>query len=249
MRNVLALLLDREGTWDSQFFCGPIARLLDGPEIRALSGLGGRVIEGWRGSANGAEIQSADGDHASYRASSIGELEVGLSPELCVSPTRSDGRCVRAGDVVVTKGSPIRAAVVSNALFRHPVDANCYLIRGLTETLGLWVALILNQPAFGEYLMRKSGAAIVPRIRMSVLRDMPIPEPPSELAGLSRRVMEILDRRIDSVVELTRMFGTVRNEVEAIQLRVAGCRRRHRRLSAISPGRCRRRNRTSPSSR
>jgi len=215
MPGIRATLIDREGTWDSRFFCGPIARLLASPGLRLLSDLGGRVIEGRRGSANGKEIHGSDGPLATYRGSSIGDLELRLSPELCVSPARSDSHCVRPGDVVVTKGSPIRAAIVSNALFRHPVDANCYLIRGLTEAQGLWVALVLNQGAFAEYLIRKSGAAIVPRIRMSVLRDMPIPEPPSELAGLSRRVMEVLDRRIDSCGELTRMIGTVRNEVEA----------------------------------
>lgn len=209
---VRATLIEREGTWDSQFFCGPIARLLESPGLSRISDLGGRVIEGSRGTANGSE---ANGQLPSYRVSSIGELEVRLSAELCVSPIRSDSRCVRPGDVVVTKGSPVRAAVVSNALFRHPIDANCYLIRGLTEALGLWVALILNQSTFAEYLLRKSGAAIVPRIRMSVLRDMPIPEVPSELGVLSRKVMEVLDRRIDSIVELTRIFATVRNEVEA----------------------------------
>ena len=55
------------------------------------------------------------------------ERELRLGPEHCTPPAGSDLRCVRPGDVVVTKGVPIQAAMASAQVFRHrrsdpPID-------------------------------------------------------------------------------------------------------------------------------
>ena len=122
-------------------------------------------------------------------------------------------RCVGPGDIVVSKIAPVRAAIVTPNIFRHPVDANCYLVRGLDLAMGFWFALCINQPAFGEYLVRKSGAAIVPRVRADVLGSVRLPRPPAGIEAISRRVYGCIEQRLDNQVELFRFLATVRHEV------------------------------------
>ena len=217
MAYIQASLLDREGTWDPQFFCGSIASLLNGTTIQALHRTKAQIIEGWRGTTSGhtQERRSVE-PQPIYRMSNIGELELRLGPEHCISPAGSDRRCVRPGDVVVTKGVPIRAALASSQVFRHRADANCYVIRGLNQADGFWVALCLNQPAYTAYLTRKSGATIVPRVRMAVLRAAPFPVAPAGVAALSHRVLDCLDSRIESMAELFRFVANVRDNIATL---------------------------------
>jgi hypothetical protein len=214
MACIRASLLEREGTWDPQFFCGPIAPLLDEATTQALHRTKAQIIEGWRGTAT-SQTQQRGGvaPQPIYRMSNVGELELRLGPEHCVPPAGSDLRCVRPGDILVTKGVPIRAAIASSQVFRHRADANCYVIRGLNQTDGFWVALCLNQPAYAEYLTRKSGAARVPRMRMAVLREAPFPAQPVGVEALSQRVLDCLDRRIESMAELYRFAVSVHDYI------------------------------------
>jgi hypothetical protein len=201
---VSADLIDREGVWDPRIFCGPILPMLRLAESWTLSQRGAIVLEGQRT----ADAESGAG--RVYRLSNIGDLELRLDPEHCISPTGMDERCVRAGDIIVTKAAPIRAAVASPSIFRHPVDANCYLVRGLELADGVWFALCVNQPAYGDYLVRKSGAGVVPRVRMDVLASAPLPRRPMRSESLGFRTVDCVDRRLQSEVELFRFLGDVR---------------------------------------
>jgi len=217
MAYIRADLLEREGTWDPQFFCGPIAPLLNGTTIQALHRTKAQIIEGWRGTTRKHAQEHGDVTlQPIYRMSNVGELELRLGPEHCISPADSDMWCVRPGDVVVTKGAPIRAAIASSHVFRHRVDANCYVIRGLDQADGFWVALCLNQPVYAAYLTRRSGAAMVPRVRMAALREAPFPSPPAGVEALSQRVLDCLDYRIDSTAELFRFVASVCDDVAAL---------------------------------
>src|SRR5262249_3364641 len=152
----------------------------------------------WRGIARSDAQERAGGaPQPIYRMSNVSELELRLGPEHCIPPAGSDRRCVRPGDVVVTKGGPIRAALAPSQIFRHRADANCYVIPRLNQAAGFWVALCLNQLPYTEYLTRKSGAAIVPRVRMAVLREAPFPEQPAGVEALSHKVLDCLDGRIE----------------------------------------------------
>ncbi len=204
MTTVSADLIEREGVWDPQVFCGamlPMLRLSDSWSLADRSAI---VFEGQRWGA------PSEGDGPVYRMSNFDELELRLTPELCVSPASSDEQCVRAGDIIVSKGTPVRAAIASRSVFRHPADANCYLVRGLGLADGVWFALCVNQPAFGDYLVRKSGAAIVPRVRMDVLVNARVPKAPAGIESVGFRVMECLDRRLENEVELIRFLADVR---------------------------------------
>jgi hypothetical protein len=200
-------LMDREETWDPRVFCGRILPVLRLSDVRAVEIQGVEVVEGQRW----GEGPEAHGPV--YRLSNIGELEMRLEPGHCSSPLFTSIRCVGPGDVVVSKIAPVRAAVVTPNVFRHPVDANCFLVRGLDVAMGFWFALCINQPAFCEYLVRKSGAAIVPRLRADVLGSVRLPRPPAGIEVISRRAYACIEKRIDSQVELFRFLATVGEEV------------------------------------
>src|SRR2546427_5138985 len=128
MACIQASLLDREGTWDPQFFCGPIAPLLNGATTQTLHRTQAQIIEGWRGIArSNAQERGGVAPQPIYRMSNIGELELRLGPEHCIPPAGADLRCVGPSDVGVTKGGPHRAADPSNQKLRHPADANCHV--------------------------------------------------------------------------------------------------------------------------
>jgi hypothetical protein len=217
MAYMRASLLEREGAWDPQFFCGPIAPLLNGTITQTLHRTKAQVIEGWRGIASGHAQEHRNVEpQPLYRMSNVGELELRLGPEHCLPPARSDLHCVRPGDVVVTKRVPVRAAIAASQIFRHRADANHYVIRGLNQADGFWVALCLNQPAYAKYLTRKSGAAIMPRVRMAVLREAPFPAQPVGVAALSHRVLDCLDGRIESMAELFRFVASVHDYIATL---------------------------------
>ena len=207
MNSVSAALIEREGTWDPQVFAGPMVPLLQLPDSRTACASDAVILEGWRAS------RGTDAVGPVYRASNVGEFELRLEPDHCSTPVRADERCVRPGDIVVTKGTPIRAALTPVNVFRHPVDANCYLVRGLELAEGLWFAMCVNQPMFADYLVRKSGAGIVSRVRSDVLATSRFPRRPLEIDWLSERVMGCLEQRVDSDIELIRFQAKVREVV------------------------------------
>ena len=203
-------LLEREETWDPQVFCGGILPLLSLPDERVVTIDGVDVVEGQRseeGLKNPGPI---------YRVSNVGGLELGMDSEHYSSPVSAGDRCVVPGDIVVSKIAPVRASIATSSVFRHPVDANCCIVRGLGVATGFWFALCINQPAFGEYLVRKSGAAIVPRVAADALKSIRLPKPPAAIAAVSHRVNQCIERRLLNQVELFRFFDIVRKELESL---------------------------------
>jgi len=210
---VSAHLIHQEDSWDPHIFCGGLRSVLESQETTSIRQLHAEIVEGWRPSS---PRPGPSGEQSMYRMSNIRQLELELEADHCDPPQGDHARCVRAGDVVVTKAAPIRAALATNHTFRHLVDANCYLVRGLDQAAALWLALCLNQPAYSDYLTRKSGSAVVPRVRMSALRDVPFPNAGAAIGTLSQRVVDCLDRRTESRVELVRFVDDVRQQVDRL---------------------------------
>jgi len=202
-------LLAQEETWDPQMFCGSILRILRLESEQFVTVAGAAVFEGQRWDDLGAS------DEPGYRMSNVDCLEMRLTPDLCRSPAIESRYCVEPGDLVMTKMAPIRAALATPNLFRHPVDANLCLVRGLDVPQGFWVALCLNQRAFGDYLVRKSGAAVVPRIRADVLKSVRFPRPPAIVERLSHQVYECIEQRLQLQIEFDRFLAAVHEEIAA----------------------------------
>jgi hypothetical protein len=204
MASVSAAVIDREKTWDPHVFCGRTASLVSDLASSIEIGGGIRILEGLRWGILASDVPI-------FRASNVHELELQVDSAHCQTPNVSVPQCIRPGDVIVTKMRPISAAVVPETMFRHPIDANCFLIRGLCASTAFWLALCLNQPAFGEYLVRKSGTAIVPRVSADSLKTLRLPIQPQDADRISRWASELCQQRLSLRLEL---FGIL-SEVHA----------------------------------
>ncbi|HYD57901.1 MAG TPA: hypothetical protein VEB41_13420 [Burkholderiales bacterium] len=126
-----------------------------------------------------------------YRQTNIGRLRL-LPAEQHWSTPRIAGRwCVRSDDVVLNKLAPLRAAFVSPNARRHPVDGNSLIVRGLSTSAGVWVALCLNQPGYEQLLLVKSG--VLKRVGLGALESLRVPPIPPEMEGLAARVRDVID--------------------------------------------------------
>jgi hypothetical protein len=134
--------------------------------------------------------------------------------------------------------APLRAAWAPAGLPRHPADVNCLLVkwqRALpTATAGLngalvfreravhtaafWVALCLNQPEYQHYLLRRSGAAVLPRVRLSVLRELKVPMPPVEAELLAAQVWEWQEESLANTKDLAWLLDEVDAQVNALAI-------------------------------
>jgi len=169
-----------------------------------------------------------------YRQANLAPLRFDLEAVHWQTPTLESEECVSPGDIVINKLAPVRAAWATARLPRHPADASCIIIRWegrdeqvslfnsdpiLPERRGLmvafWTAVCLNQPAYQEYLLRRSGAAFLPRVRMSVLRKLKLPPAPPEAEQLAGAVWEWLEQSLANAEELTRLALQAEEEVAA----------------------------------
>lgn len=148
-----------------------------------------------------------------YRQANLAPMRWKLTPEQWKQPTFLDRTCVRPGDVVVNKLAPVRAAVVTSRLYRHPVDSNCYLIRGMDQPIAFWAALCLNQPLYAEYLVRLAGASILPRVTMRALRELPLLMAPTEARSLAEKTCGLLDSFLSQEENLRRLLSEAQDRI------------------------------------
>ncbi|MCU0565338.1 MAG: hypothetical protein MUF49_01920 [Oculatellaceae cyanobacterium Prado106] len=207
-------VMEQEEVWGADLYCGLAAQILGREQWRSLKEMRGRCLEGWRVSLNpdAADYDAAIEDAAIYRQSNLDGMRFRLDLSHWEEPT-IDGEdyCVQPGDVVLNKLVPIRAVLVTSRAYRHPVDANCLIIRGLDQATAAWVAFCLNQPAYEAYLTQHQGLAVLPRASLRELRQLRLPDRPPEMQRLGERVWELNDQGLESEEALVRCM----KEVEA----------------------------------
>ena len=199
-------LIAREQNLDPQVYCGPMVALLSDSNAPSIKGLGGHVLEGWRGESTA--------DSPVFGPTDLRRLELELKPHHSQPPGWEGKYSVRPGDVLVNKVWPVRAAWITEAMFRHRFESSCYAIRGLRPADGFWLALCLNQLNLAYCLLRKSGAGVLPRIRMSALQTFRFPRTPMEATFLSQQFADCLNDRVASTLELFRLREDVNLAVE-----------------------------------
>jgi hypothetical protein len=197
-------LLEAEGTWDPSVFLGEwvgvLGALPNGPGLGEVA----TVFEGERFLYENQGVPY-------LRASSVLAFE--LFPEGVESSISYDCNegSVRPGDVIVKRVAPVSAAVVVGGSPSLRVDGNLFVIRGLSEAGAWWIAFCLNYPSCADYLISKSGRGVLGRISLSILREWHPPQTPLAFSGLSRRLAELLSKR----VFLSGQFAGLESEVEA----------------------------------
>jgi hypothetical protein len=221
--------------WDPHLYCGHAATaLLTRGRRQTLSELGAVCVDGLRDDVPADRlVQATLFDGPLYQVGNLEPLRFRLDREQWRSPTDVEHpACVDPGDVVVKKTAPVVAAWAGRGLPRHPADVNCILIKwqkppaddsGLetfaaarerhTQTAQFWVALCLNQPEYEEVLLRTSGATVLPRIRVAVLRELTVPTPPPEAEPLAARAWELNEQFLDNAKELNWLVDVVDDNI------------------------------------
>ena len=211
-------LMAQEDVWGADLFCGPAAEILmgNGPRV-TLADLNGECFEGWRVSTD----SSSGGYDARiektpiYRQLNLRAMRFNLESEHWRSPNPEVAQekwGVQPGDVVLNKLVPIRAVLVTGRTYRHPVDANCLIVRGLSRTASAWVAFCLNQRAYEAYLTQHQGLAVLPRASLRELRQLRLPPPPDEFRFLGERLWSLNDEVLGIEEQLFQCI----NEVEKL---------------------------------
>jgi hypothetical protein len=162
---------------------------------RTIHELGGQILEGWRVSATPTALDYVPlaASTPIYRQANIRPLRLHLGGQHWAAP-QIDGRwCVRPGDIVLNKLAPVRAAFVSPAARRHPVDGNTLIVRGLAPADAAWVALCLNHSGYERLLLLDSG--VLDRVGMKALAGLRVPSVPPDMEGLSARLRDALDEQ------------------------------------------------------
>lgn len=206
---VPAEALASEASWDSALFLrGQLRFGWPAAENRPLESLAD-VFEGTR-------TPQLDEDPISiYRARSISPFELTPSPEQWLTASSPNPRAIQPGDVILKRVAPVTAAVAGVGMPKLPVDANCFVVRGLVEADAWWLAFFLNDPACVDYLLSKSGRGVLSRVSLSVLRQWSMPATPAGFARLARRLAECLAKRTFLAGQIAALKAEVETAVGA----------------------------------
>lgn len=193
---VLPELLSTVG-WAPRLHLGPAALAMRaGQSGTTLMEMGAHVLDGWR--ASGDPSTTAYDPRVAvtpiYRQSEIEALRL-MPGEVHWSAPRIEGRwCVQPDDVALSKLAPVRAALVSSAAKRHPIDGNSVIVRGLPSAAAAWVAVCLNRAGYQEQLFAESG--VLARVGLGALSRLRFPPTPAVMGRLSTQLTELIDEAI-----------------------------------------------------
>ena len=130
---ITAKTLFREGAWDPQVLCGPMVHLLDDESAGSLDTWLASTFEGDRESF-GVAIGAAE--------LGLAELHLNRDRLAAVEQLTKESRerfGIRAGDVLVSKVLPAKAAWVAPSFPQSIIDGSCLAIRNLATAPGLWL--------------------------------------------------------------------------------------------------------------
>lgn len=205
LATVTPKMLENEGSWDPIVLCGPMAKLLGSDSVGSLDTWEASIVDGTR-----------EPENPVLGAAQIGLGELRLDAD-CLLPAPSWSRfSLRAGDVLLTKAPPIKAAWISPAVHHHRFDATCYAVQNLSTSQGIWFTFCLNQFEYSYLLARRSVASAVPRINRSELLRFPIPDIPIGFDVLAEGIAECIDQRALSSMELLRLQTEVAELVQSL---------------------------------
>lgn len=128
-----------------------------------------------------------------YRQGNIGRLRLVLGEHHWEPPQIGGRWCVQPGDIVLNKLAPVRAAFVAPTARRHPVDGNSLIVRGLSRSAAVWVAVCLSHHGYEALLLTESG--VLRRAGVRALASLRVPPVPAQMEGLSARLRDALDEQ------------------------------------------------------
>ncbi len=202
-------------SWLPVLFCGQAGRVASmATDAPRLGDVAIQCLDGWRISSDPQSIlyDPLSEDSPRYRQANIGVFFLNIEIQHSLRPiVENRPYCVKPGDVVVPRIPPLRASLVSANNHRHPIDGNCFLVRGMKPGDAAWLLALLNEEEFEAWLIARSGSQVLPRIGLRDLRKLPFPDPPAALPEWATRLLQWV---ADFSKNATRLF--------ALQSEVAG---------------------------
>jgi len=223
-------ILQREDNWGAELFCSDAALIFKSDTNGFILRERGDCIEGWRVSTNKS---AKDYDRRIettpiYRQANLRNLEFHLDKEHWKSPGIESKYCVKPGDVVVNKISPLRSSLSTSRLPRHPIDGNCILVRGIKEPFNTWLAICLNKKPYEAYLLNRQGLSTLARVGLKVLSQLYFPLPPlEEIWKIHQTIVdwneELLDNDSQRVNLITEIEDYTNKELDRADVNFEDC--------------------------
>lgn len=201
------------GSWLPQLFCGQAGRIAgQAASSCRLGDVADACLEGWRVSADPQSVlyEPLANEIPRYRQANIGVFFLDIETEHCERPMIEDRPfCVFPGDVIVPRIPPLHACLVSDSNSRHPIDGNCFLIRGMKPVDAAWLLALLNEEEFEAWFVARSNSQVLPRIGLRDLRNCPFPDPPAGIYGWSRRLLDWIENYANNASRLFALMTEV----------------------------------------
>jgi len=204
-------------SWLPELFCGQAGRVANVTSYsRRVKDVADKCIDGWRISSDPQSIlHDPLAEHSPrYRQANIGVFFLNIEIQHCKRPVVENRPfCVLPGDVVVPRIPPLHASLVSESNHRHPIDGNCYIVRGMKPGDAAWLLALLNEKEFEAWFMARSGSQALPRIGLKDLRNCPFPDPPEGVPQWSTRLFDWVERYSSNANRLFSLQSEVSHHV------------------------------------
>jgi len=175
-----------------------------------------QCLEGWRTSPDPQSplYDSLAKDSPHYRQANIEAFFLAIENHHCQRPiVENQPSCVLPGDVVIPKIPPLKAALVAESNHRHPIDGNCFLVRGMKPADAAWLLALLNEKESEDWFLARSKSLTLPRIGLRDLRNYPFPEAPEEVPGWSSRLVAWVEKYSHNAIRLFNLQKEVDSQV------------------------------------
>lgn len=204
-------------SWLPALFCGQAGRIARMATVsRRLEEVAIECLDGWRTSSDPDSplYDELAEDSPRFRQANIGIFALTIDEHHCLRPiVENQPYCVLPGDVLVPRIPPLHAALVSDNNHRHPIDGNCFLVRGLRSLDAAWLLALLNEKEYEAWFVALSGSQTLPRIGLKDLRKCPFPEPPHSAFGWSTRLFSWVEAYAKTTARLFSLQAEVSDHV------------------------------------
>jgi len=210
-----------EAQWRAELYCGEVEQLY---RLKDKEVVQGSILEGLRLTAQDVQAQLTEKEvGAVVRSAQINNFRIDLSVEnwsgvFSEPETESNQsesfrkRFLQAGDVILKRIAPMRAAWVTPSVPHVPVDENCFIVRRLKQTDAFWLCLCFNQPLYNSYLTRNTRGTSLFRVSIKSLKNTEIPTTPEAIKKISERAWTTLEKSYSESATVFRLKQEVEQE-------------------------------------
>lgn len=208
--------IEAAASWLPALFSGQASLIARLAAHSRLLGEVSQCLEGWRTSPD--PLSSLHDplvkDSPHYRQANIEPFFLAIERHHCQRPiVENQPSCVLPGDVVIPKIPPLKAALVAESNHRHPIDGNCFLVRGIKPADAAWLLVLLNEKESEDWFLARSKSLTLPRIGLRDLRNYPFPEAPEEVPGWSTRLLAWVEKYSHNAIRLFNLQKEVDSQV------------------------------------